>query len=276
MKKLNLKSIMKLSSVLCGTMILSAVMLYTTACQKDEYDDTRKWETAQYLDISSEAVSSPMGEWSVADRNTFSLAFKRITIRKGADGFLYQEEKSPRELNISPALFSVFQKIIDNTNSLIKQKAEERLKNDISLLKTRGEFDHLNNMNSDCVARTISFAAGHFGTDLSHEDLNKTFEEKYGEGMGVPAQNFKKEIKQYLSGYAVNISFLSATYTYSSSATEVYLVSANMTNFGGHAAILQEVQGDWLVLHDPQTGGKVMAHKDEVLEIFKATGVRTE
>ena len=274
MKKLNLKLFTKLSFVLCGTAILSAVMLYTTACQQDECDGKGKWEAAQHLDISPEAVSSPMAEWSMADRNAFSLACKRITMWKSKDGFLYKEDKSARELNISPALLSVFQRIIDNTNALVKQKAEKMLLGNIPLLKTRGEFDH--NMGTDCVARTISFAAGHFGVNLSHEALNKTFEEKYGEGMGVPASNFKKEVKQYLSGYAVNISFLSSTYTYSNTEEEVYLVAANITNMGGHAAILQRTEGDWLILKDVQNGGEIMVHKNEVLEIFKATGVRTE
>lgn len=276
MKNSTVKSFSKLLSVLRGAAILSTVALYTTGCQKDECDDTGKWETAQYLDISPEAAISDMDEWSAADINAYRKASLRMTIERGKNGFLSIKEKSARELNISPALYAACIEIIDNTNRFIEKKAEEMLKNGMTpLLKTRGE-NNTNINRTDCVAVTFSYVLLHFGTNTASNEINNALEETYGEGKGVPASQFISEAGNYFSGGAVSLSDISSSYRLGSKSSHVYLVAMNITNMGGHAAVLDQILGDWIEVKDIQNGGKIKVHKTEIISIFDATGVAAQ
>jgi len=216
-----------------------------------------------------------MDEWSAADIDAYRQASMRMTIVRGKNGFLSVEEKSARELNISPALYAACTKIIDNTNRFLEKKAEEIRKNVLPLLKTKGEFDYWYSP-SDCVAATIAAGLKYYGmSDATSDPINAQFEERYGKGQGVPADKFNKELREYFTGHEVALNSIPNRYDLDDNPGNLYLLGLKMANYGGHAVTLIRFDGEWLDVKDDQNNQRIKVHQSEVVKIFKATGLRT-
>ena len=198
----------------------------------------------------------------------------RMTFKRGKDGLLFIEEKSAKEVNISPKLFAFSQRIVDNTNRFILDKALK--KNRIPLSKsssTEGD-DGECSTGTDCVAQTISAVLAIFKVNISAAEINKKLEAKYGVGKGVPVSKFTEEVMGYLKGEETTLSSIPSKYRLKGNSSEVYLLGLNVANMGGHAATLISIEGDWLTVKDDQNNRELKIHKEEVLKVYKATGVQ--
>lgn len=276
MKKLNPKSRIRLSAVVCMSAIALSVTLFTSSCQKDDsvgYDEN-KWDAYEYLDISDEIIALDVVKWSAADIEILRQSEARLTFKRDESGLLYIEEKSAEEVNISPKLYAYSQRIVDNTNRFLMRKAAEMKFIPLSKSSSVEEGGEVSTA-SDCVAQTLAYVLSTFGITVSASDINSELEKKYGKGKGVPASEFIKVVQEYLNGEETTVSNIPSNYSLTESPGNVYLIAANIVNMGGHAAPLVMVSGDWLLVKDIQNinnGNPIKVHKEEVLKVYKSTG----
>ena len=279
MRKTNLKSRVKLSSVICLLVVGVFSAVFISSCQKDDYDfiENNKWDQEEYLDISVNARASNMADWSAADDEAFRKLHERITMGLDQNGLIYLEEQSAQEVNVSPRLYAIIREIVDNSNKFRLRKAAAR--NHIPLTKSDSNEDTESSQPSDCVAQAIYEALKQFGAiGLTAEDINQYLERLYGEGKGVPATKFVETVESYLKGTTMSKDNLPERYQREANDGTVYLVSANMVGWGGHAGIIDRIDDDWVYVKDnqnlPGSGGYVGIHKSELLDVFVATGVK--
>lgn len=278
MKKTDLKSRLKFS--VAGCLLAAGIfsVLFISSCQKDDYDFTEnnKWDRAEYLDISANATASNMEDWSAADDEAFRKLHERITMGLDKNGLIYLEEQSAQEVNVSPRLYAIIREIVDNSNKFRLRKAAAR--NHIPLTKSGSTEETETSQPSDCVAQAIYEALIQFGsTALTAEYINQCLENQYGKGMGVPATKFVKTVKEYLRGHTVSVESIPYDYDYQSNSNSAYLLSANLKGIGGHAGYVLKADSRALYVKDNQkidSTGSIMVFRNEVLDVFEATGVR--